>query len=410
MVSLKLTTKGRLSPNIPISAAFFLNTLGQGGGFIAIPLYLRSLDASFFVVGTVMSTFFIGSIIALIPVGRLSDRWGKRNVIMLGFSLLSIELPIFALIGSPVLMMPVAFFMGMAWAMTIPIGIALLGDMLPPSGRGKGLSRFQGVLWMALATGPLLGGIMIEVFHPRVPLFMWSILAFSALLIVFRFVKKPTPVQKVELDLKSDKQDKGRLIRPGLLLTFAGACAVRAREGLNGGFNTTLLPSYAILLGGSPVITGGLFFVYWSARAISSFLYGPRIDKFGRKPGVYMGTILIIVSTLWFALAPTYVHLFGAMILTGIGIGLLGPSLVSVLIDVSNPKRSGETQSISLTFMNATSLVSAFSLGGIADTFDLQTAAIVVFVFSVIGSLPALVIRETKSLLQQAGPDQKSSG
>ena len=60
--------------------------------------------------------------------------------------------------------------------------------------------------------------------------------------------------------------------------------------------------------------------------------------------------------------------------------------------------------------MNATSLVSAFSLGGIADTFDLQTAAIVVFVFSVIGSLPALVIRETKSLLQQDGPEQKSGG
>ena len=137
MVSVKLTTKGRLSPNIPISAAFFLNTLGQGGGFIAIPLYLRSLDASFFIIGSVMSTFFIGSILALIPIGRLSDRWGKRNVIMLGFLLLSIELPIFAFIGDPVLMMPVSFFMGMTWAMTIPIGIALLGDMLPPSGRGK---------------------------------------------------------------------------------------------------------------------------------------------------------------------------------------------------------------------------------------------------------------------------------
>ncbi len=410
MVSVKLTTKGRVSPNLPIYAAFFLNTLGQGGGFIAIPLYLRSLDASFFIVGSVMSTFFIGSILALIPIGRLSDRWGKRNVIMLGFSLLSLELPIFALIGDPILMMPVSFFMGIAWAMTIPIGIALLGDILPPSGRGKGLSRFQGILWMALATGPLLGGILIEQFQPRLPLFIWSILAFSALLLVFLFVKKNTLVREIPPDLKTDTKDRGKLVRPGLLLTFAGACVVRAREGLNGGFNTTLLPSYAILLGGSPVITGGLFFVYWSSRAISSFLYGPRIDKFGRKPGVYLGSILIIVSSLWFALAPTYVHLFGSMIFMGMGIGLLGPSLVSVLIDVSNPKRSGETQSISLTFMNATSLVSAFSLGSIADSFDLQTAAMVVFVFSIIGSLPALVIRETKSLLHQAGPEEKSVG
>lgn len=357
-----------------------------------------------------MSAFFIGSILALIPIGRLSDRWGKRNVLMLGFSLLSIELPIFALIGNPILMMPIGFFMGMAWAMTIPIGIALLGDMLPPSGRGKGLSRFQGVLWMALATGPLAGGIIIELFQPRVPLLIWSVLAFSALLAVFFFVKKPTPIRKTESELKTNKSERGKLVRPGFLLTFAGACIVRAREGINAGFNTTLLPSYAILLGGSPAITGGLFFVYWSSRAISSFLYGPRIDKFGRKPGVYLGTIIIILSSLWFAFAPNYLHLFGSMAFIGMGIGLLGPSLVSVLIDVSNPKRSGETQSISLTFMNATSLVSAFSLGGIADSFGLRESAIVIFVFSIIGSLPALVIRETKSLLQQSGPEKKAIG
>ncbi|MFQ6011719.1 MAG: MFS transporter [Nitrososphaerales archaeon] len=407
---MELKTKGRLSPYLPIYVAFFLNTFGQGGGFIAIPLYLRSLDASFFIVGSVMSTFFVGSILALIPIGRLSDRWGKRNVIMLGFSLLSIELPIFAFIGDPILMMPVAFFMGMAWAMTIPIGIALLGDILPPSGRGRGLSRFQAALWMALASGPLVGGIVIEQLQPKVPLLIWSALAFSALMIVFLFVRKTTTMRKTEPTLKTDPKERGKLIRPGLFLTFAGACVVRAREGLNGGFNTTLLPSYAILLGGSPAITGALFFFYWSSRAISSYLYGPRIDRFGRKPGVYLGSVLIILSTLWFALAPHYLHLFGAMIFIGTGIGLLGPSLVSVLIDVSNPKRSGETQTISLTFMNATSLVSAFSLGGIADAFDdIRTSAIVVFVFSVIGSLPALVIRETRSLLHSDAPTKKSS-
>jgi len=97
-------------------------------------------------------------------VGRLSDGCGRKRFIVTGlfvYSLVSLGL---LLAISPVVLTIVRLGQGCAAAMIIPLAQAYMGEIAPPSKEGKYMGLFSVALFTGFGLGPLLGGILKDLY------------------------------------------------------------------------------------------------------------------------------------------------------------------------------------------------------------------------------------------------------
>ena len=90
------------------------------------------------------TAFFVGMLIGASLFGRLADRWGRRNVLIVTvacdalFGLLSVFAPSFGIL------LGLRFLTGAAVGGTLPVDYALMAEFLPPDRRGRWLVFLEG--------------------------------------------------------------------------------------------------------------------------------------------------------------------------------------------------------------------------------------------------------------------------
>lgn len=124
--------------------------------FLKLPDGLNFTDTQ---MTMVLSAWTIGGMIASLAVGRLSDKFGARKVLLLGLSLAVIT-PLFFRFAYDVSLMAFTYGLnGVAFWTVQTVGFVLAGNLIPEHRRGRLLSRYNTV--MALSWGPagiLIGG------------------------------------------------------------------------------------------------------------------------------------------------------------------------------------------------------------------------------------------------------------
>ena len=124
--------------------------------FLQLPQGLNFTDTQ---VTFVTSAWTVGGMIASLSVGRLSDRFGRSKVLLLGLSLAAVT-PVFYLYASTVPLMAFIYGLnGVSFWTIQTVGFVLAGDLIPKHRRGRLLSRYNTVI--ALSWGPagiLIGG------------------------------------------------------------------------------------------------------------------------------------------------------------------------------------------------------------------------------------------------------------
>lgn len=124
--------------------------------FLQLPQGVNFTDTE---VTLVTSAWTVGGMIASLVAGRLSDRFGRSKVLILGLSL-AIVTPIFYLYASTVPLMAFIYGLnGISFWTIQTVGFVLAGDLIPKHRRGRLLSRYNTVI--ALSWGPagiLIGG------------------------------------------------------------------------------------------------------------------------------------------------------------------------------------------------------------------------------------------------------------
>jgi MFS family permease len=124
--------------------------------FLQLPQGVNFTDAQ---VTFVTSAWTVGGMIASLGAGRLSDRFGRSRVLLLGLTM-AIATPLFYPYASTVPLMAFIYGVnGVSFWTIQTVGFVLAGDLIPKRSRGRLLSRFNTV--MALTWGPagiLVGG------------------------------------------------------------------------------------------------------------------------------------------------------------------------------------------------------------------------------------------------------------
>lgn len=136
----------------------FMAMVGLGIISPIIPNNARDLGASGLFIGLIYSGFSISRAILQTPVGRLSDRFSKKKIIIIGLLLYAIVSIIYTYVSSPETLILVRVLHGVGSSMMLPVAMDY-GINLTPSGQeGKYMGYMNTALFTGFGTGPLIGG------------------------------------------------------------------------------------------------------------------------------------------------------------------------------------------------------------------------------------------------------------
>ncbi|MCU1494153.1 MAG: putative e Multidrug resistance protein 2 (Multidrug-efflux transporter 2) [Acidimicrobiaceae bacterium] len=145
-----------------LSAATLLLWIGGSAILPLLPTYLRRHGSDPALVGVVMAAYFAASVATQYPVGRLSDRVGRRPVVLAGLVVFAVGSVGFAVAtgAGPAIVCRALQGIG-AGAVTVAAA-ATIGTEVAPAERGAAFGALYGSQMLALAIGPLVGSIVGE--------------------------------------------------------------------------------------------------------------------------------------------------------------------------------------------------------------------------------------------------------
>ncbi|EMA07662.1 Predicted arabinose efflux permease, MFS family [Haloarcula vallismortis] len=139
----------------------------------------------------------IANVVFQVPIGRASDRFGRRPFIVAGFVILVPSVFAQGIVTGPWLMLLARFVQGIAVALVFAPSLALAGDLAGARGSGTTLSVLTMAFGLGVAIGPLASGLLYNVGSFSTPFTAGAALAFVGLVLTYTQVEET-------LDLSSE--------------------------------------------------------------------------------------------------------------------------------------------------------------------------------------------------------------
>ena len=161
------------------SQAGLVNNLNDGMSWGIFPLFYAAFGLGVEQIGILKAVYPAVWGILQISTGPLSDRWGRRGLIVAGMWVQAVALFMTALTRDFAWWLAASFLLGLGTAMVYPALIAAVSDASHPLWRARSLSVYRFWRDMGYAIGALLAGIMTDLFGAA-----WAIAAIGALTFV----------------------------------------------------------------------------------------------------------------------------------------------------------------------------------------------------------------------------------
>ncbi len=150
-----------------VGLASFLETIDASAVTLALPTLVKVFQTDFALVQWVVLAFVLTQATLMLVMGRLGDTFGKKPIFvtgvivaMVGAMLCGLAPNIYWLIG-----LRVVQGIGVAMAMALAFGIA--AEAFPPEERGKAMGTIGAVVSIGIVIGPVVGGMVLELFSWR---------------------------------------------------------------------------------------------------------------------------------------------------------------------------------------------------------------------------------------------------
>src|SRR5665647_3112050 len=131
---------------------------------VALPTIRTSLDASEATLSWIISGYALAFGLALIPAGRLGDRYGHKWVFFTGLALFTIASLACGLAQDGMQLIVARVVQGLAGGIYLPAVTAYIQLLFTGRTRGRAFAIMGAVIGVSSALGPLIGGLLIQVF------------------------------------------------------------------------------------------------------------------------------------------------------------------------------------------------------------------------------------------------------
>ena len=197
-----------------VSFGLFMIMLDNTVVNVALPSIQRDLDASLSQLEWIVTGYALTFAAFMLIGGKVADAYGRRRIFVFGIVVFTVASLLCGLAGSGEMLIAARLLQGVGAAMMNPATLSIIAATFPPAQRGAAIGIWAGVSALALAIGPLVGGLLTEhlswhwIFFVNVPV--------GALGIVASFLL---------IDESRDETHE-RLDLPGLLTSAVGLFAL----------------------------------------------------------------------------------------------------------------------------------------------------------------------------------------
>lgn len=343
-----------------IFLTLFLDLMGFGLVIPIQPFFAQSMGASPALV-TLLGTCFSGAQFLFSPIwGRLSDRFGRRPVILASVSISALGYIIFAMAPS----LEVLFFARVLSGLgsgNLGAAQAVIADITPPERRSRGMGILGAAFGLGFIFGPAIGGGLSS-FGLQAPAIAAAFLCGVNWLWAFYRLPETHPKSKrvgrseaVEHRQFSASKLLELIRSPQVLWLFAifllFTTAFSQFEQVIGMFIefTWLSKEHALGLSAKPAAKMTalmLILVGVTAAIVQGALIGRLTAFFGERRLLMAGLVLVscaIGSIPYLGALGSYPLFLLDMTLIAVGTGLMNPSLMSLLSQSVGPEAQGKT-------------------------------------------------------------------
>ena len=157
---------------------------------VALPDIASDLNLSAVAVSWVPTVFLMASAMFVLIFGRVADMYGRKKVFLMGAMTVIVASLMASMAVDSSQLLVARFLQGFGAAMLYATQMALISSVFPPQARGRAIGWVISLIYIGLAVGPLLGGIITEYFGWRPTFYLQIPLAFAVLYIGIFKVKK----------------------------------------------------------------------------------------------------------------------------------------------------------------------------------------------------------------------------
>ncbi|MGD9615365.1 MAG: MFS transporter [Alphaproteobacteria bacterium] len=325
----------------------FVDLVGFGLVIPLLPFYAERFAASPLQMTALFAIFSLMSFLTAPLWGRLSDRVGRRPVLMASMAAASLAYLWMAFATELWMLFAARAFAG-ACAGNIAAAQAYIADVTPPEKRAKGMGMIGAAFGLGFIIGPVLGGVLagddIATADLATPCLIAAFLSFAAFLGVVLLL--PESLTRPARTSRTGRIASARaaLSHPGLgrlLLVFF--LVILAFSGME-----TVFAWWAIAqFGWGPRPTGFVFFyVGLLSAAMQGGLIGPLTRRFGEERLMLAGLGLIALGLLLMPFANALPLLLVAVSALALGMGATQPSINSLISRRAGVERQGEVMGV----------------------------------------------------------------
>lgn len=315
-----------------------------------------------------IATFGLTKAAVNLVAGRLSDHWGRRRILLLGWAV-GLPVPLVLLyapswgwiLAANVLL---GVNQGLTWSMTVVMKV----DLVPGRARALvvGWNEFAGYAGMAGAAA--LTGYIASVrgLWPE-PFYVGLALAVTGLALSWLTADtRPPPSAHAgappAVSLARAARE-GSFAHPGLSAASLAGLVTNLKDGALWGLLAMLLTAQGVPLDRAGVIVG----LYPAVWAVTQLAAGPLAARLGSRTLILAGLALQALGVGGFAVAVTYAGYVPAAVLAGLGTGLVYPTLQVLVSDTAGPARQASALGVYRFWRDAGYAVGALGAGAIAE-------------------------------------------
>jgi EmrB/QacA subfamily drug resistance transporter len=368
---------------------------------VALPDIQQALHSSFSDLQWIVDAYALTLAAFLLTAGSIADMYGRRLLYLIGLAVFTVASALCGFAVNTLMLQLSRAVQGVGGAIMFAVSLALLADAFRGKDRGIAFGVWGGVTGLAVAIGPLLGGLLTSglswqwIFFVNVPIgivaVVIAVLKVSesraqqvsrpdwAGFVLFTVALSSLVYGLIESNQRSFTDAlvlscfaaaavllvafvivERRIAHPMfdlrlfMLPTFSGGAV--AAFGLSASIFAMLL--YLVLylqdiLGYSPLGTGARLMFLSGGTLLTAIVAGRLTSRVPIRLLIGPGLILVGAGLLLMRgldAGSTWTHLIAGMIVGGLGVGLVNPPLASTAVGVVPPQQAGMASGINSTF------------------------------------------------------------
>jgi MFS family permease len=320
----------------------------------------RDLGGGASTVQWVVGAYTLAFAVALVLGGRLGDKYGRRNLFLVGAAGFTLASLACAIAQDAMFLIVARAAQGFLGALLIPQGFGIMKEVFPPHQLGKAFASFGPVIGLSAVGGPLLGGVLVDAdlfgLGWRIVFFVNLPLGLAAVAGAFRFI----PPSARNAQLRLDPLGVGLLAAASLLLVYpliqghdldwpwwtfvlmasylGGLAVIMLSFGAMIGFTLVFNVFAQAVLGFSPLRTAFAGCGYALGMSIAAGAGSGLVPRFGRAvlgigfAVMILGVGLQALTVAWAGLGAHAWQFLPAGLVFGLGGGLAIVPIFSIIL------------------------------------------------------------------------------